>query len=66
MCWAGLTWYTFRMTKNEVPAPRPISLVKFIAPCDGCDKMRNLQATDDGRALMCDECKTEYDKQMSE
>ncbi len=52
------------MTTNE---PR-VSLTKtyMTGTCDGCEETRQISATDDGRALMCDECKAEYDRQMVE
>lgn len=49
-----LAWYTFSMEKNEIAAPE-------LFPCDSDhDATTDAQATDDGRAILCDECREEY------
>jgi hypothetical protein len=53
------------MTKNEAPR---VSLRKryMTGTCDGCEETLQISATDDGRTLMCDECRDEYNEQMAE
>lgn len=33
----------------------------FISNCDGCDETHPLQPDAEGRMLLCDECKAEYE-----
>lgn len=53
------------MTKNEAPR---VSLRKthMIGTCDGCEETKRISATDDGRALMCDECHLDYRETISD
>jgi formate-dependent nitrite reductase cytochrome c552 subunit len=62
LCQTDSTWYTFHMTKNKVS----LAKTHMIGTCDGCEETRRISATDDGRALMCEECRIEYNKQMAE
>lgn len=53
------------MTKNEAPR---VSLSKryMTGTCDGCEETKQISATDDGRALMCDECQLDYRETQSD
>lgn len=45
------------MEPNETAEP--------IFSCDGCEIQGPHKATDDGRAIMCDGCRDEYNRQMA-